>query len=163
MSSLADSVLTLTNCDKTMRVTSAKGDIPEAHSYFTGKLDGSKSLYIVYSSPDFSKAEKGSKPGVIIDTTDPKPLGFNARSVNAFNKNGIIFFEYPNYAGEGANFTQSVGELGYGSSFIVNAGVWELFLSGGEQLVMDGSSQFGPDSRVTSTAGKIVSAKKIQD
>ena len=82
--------------------------------------------------------------------------------MNAFNKNGIIFFEYPNYAGEGVNFTQSVDELGYGSSFIVNAGVWELFLGGGEQLVMEGRSQFGPGSHVT-TAGKIVSAKKIQD
>ena len=60
MSSPADSVLTLSNCRRVMQVSSAKGDIPESHSYFSGKLDGSKSLYIVYSSPDFSRQRKGA-------------------------------------------------------------------------------------------------------
>ena len=52
--------MNLHSASKVMQVSSAKGDIPESHSYFSGKLDGSKSLYIVYSSPDFSRQRKGA-------------------------------------------------------------------------------------------------------
>lgn len=154
--------LTLSNCRRVMQVTSAKGDIPEDHKYFKGKLDSTNSLFIVYGTPDFGKAEKGSKPGVVIDTTDMKPLGFNARSVNAFDKNGIVLFEYPNFAGEGTNFIESVTRVGYGSSFIVSAGMWELLLSSGEKLTVDGKTLFGPETKVTSISEEIVSAKRVE-
>ncbi len=168
MSSSAQSFLILKNDDKSMRVRSTKEDVPESHHYYKGKLYNAaamSSLYVVYGTSDFGKADKGSRPGVIIDTTDLKPVGFNVLSVKAFEKNGIVLFEYPNYAGDGINVTESTAEEKLcGNSFIVNAGVWELLLSSGEKLTVEEGkrSQFGPGTHVTSLSDKnIISAKKI--
>lgn len=161
----SQSFLILNNDDKAMRVRSTNGAIPESHHYYRGKLHnaaGKSSLYVVYGTSDFGKAGKGSEPGVIIDTTDLKPVGFNIRSVKAFEKNGIALFEHPNFTGDSVNVTKSSGEELNGSSFIVNAGVWELLLSSEEKLVIEGKCQFGPGTQVTNIPNKIVSAKKIE-
>lgn len=141
-------------------------NIPESDGFSRGKLeDNDESFYIVYNQPDFADYAPSSvddESGMEIFDTDieAKFIRFNIRSLQGFDKTGIVVFEHQYYNGTGINYTKSDPDISTAfptmqesgaSSFIVSKGVWSLYTEpnyNGVKLSFEGTSEFGPGMRI---------------
>lgn len=146
-------------------------DIPLVNDYTKGKMTNNKSMFIAYAWPGYNAWDYGLSPGVIVEETSTQDLGMIVRSVQGFDREGIILFEYRNYTGNALLLRESKASVkqefpdGWGgiTSFVVYRGVWALYT--GEnythtQVVIDGKSEFGPGSKIpfVGAANNIISS-----
>ena len=132
------------------------------YEYNKARVDGSKSFYIVYSKPEFFDThEHSSTSSVIVDSSCDALLGFTARSMQGWDKDGIILLEHHWYFGTGHTYTTSTPDIthefpsGYrgASSIIVMKGYWSLYKDknyNGIKISLNGKSEFGPGTHLYS-------------
>ena len=142
------------------QIHGARRDIPESSRMTLGKVDGSKSFYVVYRDPDYQEANWTAECSKIVHSPSEIEFGFTARSTQGWDKVGISLFEHIYYCGTGGTYKSSypditgtfpAGDRG-ASSFIVMEGVWAIYSEKnykGIQIAVDGRNEFGPGSRIS--------------
>ena len=97
---------------------------------------------------------------MIVDSTTVKDLGTPIRSLQGYDKQGLILFPHPNYCGQAALFTLSdtniiepFPEVQQGvSALVVHKGTWALYDSPnfkGNRIVINGKDTFGPGTCIS--------------
>ena len=153
------------------RDLSADGDFER------GKIDGTESYYIVYSTPQYGDGQRGQS--VVVDSRSDVNFGFTARSTQGWKKDGIVVMEHVNYNGTGVPFTHSNVDItpsfpntsgaSGASSFIVMKGVWSLYTgknNGGTKIEINGVSEFAAGHKeafVRDANDMIQSIKYVRD
>ena len=145
----------------TYTVNSSEKDISENLELTAGKVDGTKSFYVVFRQINFQESNWDSYCSKLIDSANETQLGFVARSAHGYDKKGITVFEHGYYCGTFETYVASNpditpsfpgGNKGSGvSSFIVWDGVWALFTGKNYkdiQIEIDGKKEFGPGCRI---------------
>lgn len=96
-------------------------NVPASSNYTKAAVKGgTASMYVVYPQPDFNEIKPTKQAPTtqaptctpqpaskVVETTSPVQLGFVARSLHGFDKDGIIIFEHQNYCGNGKLYKQS--------------------------------------------------------
>ena len=85
----------------------------------------------VYDSENFAANSKS----LVVDNTKEKDMGCFIRSLQDYDKMGLVLFPHPNYCGQGALFTQNdpsiLDQFPEGSeevsSVVVHKGRWALY------------------------------------
>ena len=97
---------------------------------------------------------------MIVDSTTVKDLGTPIRSLQGYDKQGLILFPHPNYCGQAALFTQDdpnildqfpEGREGV-SALVVHKGMWALYDSPnhqGARIMINGKDSFGPGTCIS--------------
>lgn len=134
-------------------------DLSKEGEFVSGKVDGTDSFYIVYSTTYYGEGGCSDK-SVIVDSQNEVNFGFMAKSTQGWNKVGITVFEHPSYHGTGVTYARTENDVTSSfpprhsqkiSSFIVMKGVWALYTRKnmrGKQIEIDGKKEFGPGSRI---------------
>ena len=129
-------------------------DLSTDGDFEKGRIDGTESYYIVYSTPQYGEGVSSAQSVIVNSQSDVK-FGFMARSTQGWNKTGITLMEHPSYRGTGVTFTHTevditssfpTGQFEGASSFIVMKGVWALYTGknrGGTRIKINGVSEFG--------------------
>lgn len=153
-------------------------NVPASSNYTKAAVKGgTASMYVVYPQPDFNEIKPTTQPASkVIETTSPVQLGFVARSLHGFDKEGIIIFEHHNYCGNGKLYKQSnvdlstdfpVGDSRGASSFIVYEGKWNLYTGQNYTGTWLYGQTFGPGiyrpDIGTGAHDMIMSVKRVQD
>lgn len=130
-------------------------DVSTDDDYEKGRIDGTQSFYIVYSTPQYGEGASSTQ-SVIVDSQYEVKFGFKVRSTQGWDKKGITLMEHSNYCGTGVTFSNTevditslfpTGRFQGVSSFIVMKGVWALYTGknrGGTRIKINGVSEFGP-------------------
>ena len=134
-------------------------DLSKDGEFERGNVDGTKSFYIVYSTPNYGEGGSNSQ-SVIVDGQNEVKFGFMAKSTQGWDKVGITVFEHPNYRGTGVTYARTEADVTSSfpprqsqkiSSFIVMKGVWAVYTRKnmrGKRIEIDGQTEFGPGSRI---------------
>ena len=151
-------------------------DIP-AKNFNKVKLDGDKSIYIVY--PEIKQGGHGGPSDYqVVTSTDYQPLKSSLlppKSAKGFTKEGIILFETFKFGGMSQNYTGDVSSLddvfppgntkGV-SSVMVISGIWELYEkeNPNDPMVVNGKTRFGPGENfdMPKPRDKVHSIKRIR-
>ena len=100
-----------------------------------GRVDGTDSYYIVYSTTNYGEGVSSTR-STIVDSQANVNFKFSAQSIQGWDKIGITLLEHSNYQGTGVTCTYSesdittsfpVGHIQGARSFIVMKGVWALY------------------------------------
>ena len=152
-------------------------DIP-AKNFNKVKLDGDKSIYIVY--PEKNQCGHGTPPDYqVVTSTDYqnlKPTLLPPKSAKGFSKEGIILFETFQFGGMSQNYIGDVssledvfptGNMRGVSSVMVISGVWELYEKenpNDPMVVNGGKTQVGPGESfdMPMPSDKVHSIKRIR-
>ena len=123
--------------------------------YSRAKCEGSRSFYVVYDRENFAADSKS----LVVDSTTERDMGRFIRSLQGYDKMGLILFPHPNFCGQGALFTQDdpsildqfpAGSEGV-SSLVVHKGKWALYSETnhkGVRISINGQDSFGPGTRI---------------
>ena len=110
-------------------------DLSTDGDFKKGRIDGTESYYIVYSTPQYGEGVSSAQ-SVIVNSQYDINFGFMARSTQGWNKTGITLMEHLSYSRTGVTFTHtevditssfSTGQFEGASFFIVMKGVWALY------------------------------------
>ncbi len=125
-------------------------------SYTRAMCEGARSFYVIYDRESFAANCKS----LIVDSTTERDMGRPIRSLQGYNKQGLILFPHPNYCGQGALFTQDdpnildqfpEGSEGV-SAVVVHKGTWALYSEPnhrGTRISINGKDSFGPGTCIT--------------
>ena len=192
MSGAVQNALTLSSNLGGEDFTGIDRNVPASSNYTKAAVKGgTASMYVVYPQPDFNDikptthAQAPTKQAPtcttqpaskVVETTSPVQLGFVARSLHGFDKDGIIIFEHNNYCGNGKLYKQSnvdistefpIGDSRGASSFIVYEGKWNLYTGQNYTGTWLYSQTFGPGiykPDIGTGAHDIIrSVKRVQD
>ena len=120
-------------------------------NYTKAMCEGDRSFYVVYDQEGFVAGSKS----LVVDSTTEKDLGRPIRSLQGYNKQGLILFPHPNYCGQAALFTADDPNIldqfpqgGEGvSALVVHQGRWALYTETnhrGTRISINGKDSFGP-------------------
>ena len=110
-------------------------DLSTDGDFKKGRIDGTESYYIVYSTPQYGEGVSSAQ-SVIVNSQYDINFVFMARSTQGWNKTGITLMEHLSYSGTGVTFTHTevditssfpTGQFEGASFFIVMKGVWALY------------------------------------
>ena len=125
-------------------------------NYPKAMCEGTRSFYVIYDREGFAANSKS----MIVDSTTVKDLGTPIRSLQGYDKQGLILFPHPNYCGQAALFTQDdpnildqfpEGREGV-SALVVHKGTWALYDSPnhqGARIRINGKDSFGPGTCIS--------------
>ena len=134
-------------------------NLSASEDYEHGRVDGTDSYYIVYSTTNYGEGVSSTR-STIVDNQTNVNFKFSARSTQGWDKIGITLLEHSNYRGTGVTCTYSesdittsfpVGHIQGAKSFIVMKGVWALYTgkhNGGTRITINGRTEFGPGCRI---------------
>ena len=155
-------------------------DIPEYYGYSKGKMTDNASIFVVYRQIDFGHSMSSpSSEAIIVDSTAVQDFPYTVRSIQGFDRAGLILFEHPRYGGNGQLFKETSlniteefppGTPAGASSFLVYEGVWSLYLGPnchGPKVTIDGCDEFAAGVKITSIGSyggdQIRSVKKVRE
>ena len=104
----------------------------DRNDYVRAKCTGTQSLFVIYSQTNYAAQSKSK----VVENTTSENMGVPIKSLQGFDKQGLILFPHPNYCGQGHLFKQSdtniadqfpPGKPEGVSAFIVTHGTWALY------------------------------------
>jgi len=133
-------------------------------------MNGDESFYVVYSGENYN-SEVGKEPKIIDQKfTINVDLGFDAKSIRGWDKDGITLFTKTNYGGSGgrndpATFYENtdISEAFPSGikSFIVQRGTWSLCNKDGQPITFDNDNEFHPGKAKPNIDGSEVKFIKL--
>lgn len=126
-------------------------------TYTRAKCEGSRSFFVCYDRENFSFNSKT----LIVESTAERDFGRPIRSLQGYDKQGLVLFTDSNYCGQGSLFTQDDPNIldqfpqgGQGvSSMVVHRGTWAMYSEPnhrGIRISVDGKDSFPPGTRIPS-------------
>ena len=119
--------------------------------YRKAKCTGTRTFFVIYDKVGFASDSKS----MVVDSEKEVNMGVRIRSLQGYDKKGLVLFAHPNYCGQGALFTQDDPNIidqfpssseGV-SALVVHKGRWALYSEPnymGTKIAIDGKDEFGP-------------------
>ena len=154
--------LILSNNQGLSQTMTVYGDISSISDskYEQGKMDGTNSYFVVYSVPNYyDNPTAASTVSTVVDCQDTTRFGFNVKSAQGFDRNGITVFEHYYFCGNGKDYTESNSDITVNfppntipgaSSIIITKGWWSLYSQKNYQglITINAGTRFGPGTRI---------------